>query len=272
MIRGLYTAASGMTAQQTNVDTISNNIANVNTVGYKKEAVNFKSLMYETLQGNSLPGETNRPEPMQVGHGVRLGSVTRSFETGNLQDTGNNTDMSILGDGFFAVSNREDEEAYTKDGSFRIAVNEDGTSSLVSSDGYPILSIDDEPIILDYSVRAKDISVGQDGLITYVEPDTGMSIEVAQLKIVQFPNVEGLEGIGNNLFKQTDASGEPLIEGEDEGLIRSEIRTGYLEGSNVNIADEMVKLIVAQRAYELNSTAIKTVDTMMQQANELKRV
>lgn len=270
MIRGLYTAASGMTAQQLNVDTISNNIANVNTVGFKKESVNFKSLMYETMQGNSLEGETVKPAPMQVGHGVRLGSISRNYEVGSLMETGNPTDISINGKGFFAISNTEDTEAYTKDGSFRLSKTEDGTVALVSSDGHPILSTDDEPIIIDSSISVNDLEISSTGNISYLDED-GTKIDVANLKIVQFANVEGLEGIGNNLYKATTASGEPLLELDSDGLVKSELKTGFLEGSNVNIADEMVKLIVAQRSYELNSTTIKTVDTMMQQANELKR-
>lgn len=269
MMRSLWTAASGMTSQQLNVDTISNNLANVNTVGYKKETVNFKSLLYENMAPANAPGQ--RPAPMQVGHGVRLGSISRNYTTGSLQQTDNPTDMAVVGKGFFTILN-EDELAYTKDGSFRFSVTEDDAYALVTSEGYPVLSTEDEPILVDSTVDVNKLVVGGFGEIYYTDDETGTRVDVATLKVVQFSNTEGLEAIGSNLYKETPASGIPLVEGETDELKRSTIRTGYLEGSNVQVADEMVKLIVAQRAYELNSTAIKTADTMLQQANELKRV
>lgn len=272
MVRGLWTAASGMTSQQVNVDTISNNLANVNTAGYKKEAANFKSLLYSNMEKNVMPGEQAEPAPMQVGHGVRLGSITRDFGMGSLQQTDNKTDLALVGNGFFSISTGEETEAYTKDGSFRLSVIEGDSYALVTTDGNPVLSVDGEPILIDSSMKMDDITITPAGVVTHLDREANLITDIAQLKIVQFANVEGLEATGSNMFISTPASGEPLIEGEDDGLMRSEVRSGYLEGSNVNVADEMVKLIVAQRAYEMNSTAIKTVDTMLQQANELKRV
>jgi flagellar basal-body rod protein FlgG len=269
MVRGLWTAASGMTSQQLNVDTISNNLANVNTVGYKKESTNFKSLLYQTMETPNVPG-TQQPTPMQVGHGVRALSNSRSYSMGILQETGNKTDLAIEGNGFFTVL-RGDQMTYTKDGSFRISLTEDGSYALVTSDGSPVLSTEDESILIGNEIPADKIVVGKDGSVYYMDEETKTRMDIAQLKIVQFSNVEGLEAIGSNLYVQSAASGEPLIEGDADGLVRSNIKSGYLEGSNVQVAEEMVKLIVAQRAYELNSTAIKTVDTMLQQANELKR-
>lgn len=271
MMRALWTAASGMTSQQLNVDTVSNNLANVNTVGYKKETVNFKSLLYENMGTAKAPGEMQRPAPMQVGHGVRPGSIGRSYTAGSLQQTDNPTDMAIIGKGFFTVLNGE-EAAYTRDGSFRIATTDEETYALVTTDGYPVLSIDDEPIVLENFIDVNSLIVSDRGEIYYMDEEMGARIDIAQLKIVQFSNTEGLEAAGANLYKETSASGIPLVEGEVDGLLLSTVRTGYLEASNVNVADEMVRLIVAQRAYELNSTAIKTADTMLQQANELKRV
>ncbi len=269
MIRGLWTAASGMTSQQLNVDTISNNLANINTTGYKKETTNFKSLLYQNMATPNIPN-VQQPTTMQVGHGVRALSNSRNYSMGMLQETGNSTDMAIEGKGFFTVLKGE-QQAFTKDGSFRISLTADGSYALVTSDGYPVLSVEDEPILVGNEIPASKIVVGKDGSVYYMDEETNMRMDIAQLKIVQFDNIEGLEAIGSNLFAQTVASGEPLVEGDADGLVRSNIRTGYLEGSNVQVAEEMVKLIVAQRAYELNSTAIKAADSMLQQANELKR-
>lgn len=270
MIRALYTAASGMTTQQNNVDVISNNIANVNTVGYKKESASFKSLLYQNLEVPKSPESSSRPESLQVGHGVKLGSITRDFSTGSLQETGNSLDLAIQGDGFFAVQ-KGDETMYTKDGSFKASIIDDSSYALVSSSGEPLISVDNEPIIIDSLINAKELTISSDGKITYLDDESDIPIEVAQIQLVQFSNVEGLDAAGGNLFKKTSASGEPILE-LDSDLTKSEIKTGYLETSNVDVAQEMVNLIMAQRAYEMNSTAIKTADTMMQQANELKRV
>lgn len=270
MVRALWTAASGMTSQQVNVDTISNNLANVNTAGYKKETVSFKSLLYEKMGEPREPG-LQKPSSLQVGHGVRVGAMHKIHTQGTLQQTGIPTDLAIQGKGFFVVLDGE-ELAYTRDGSFRFAMVDQMNYALVTADGYPVLSAEGEPVLFDAEVSVDDLNIGQDGWITYIEQDTGLKMEVAQLGVVQFANVEGLEAQGSNLFRETPASGVPRLEQEDDLLQKSSIRSGYLEGSNVQVADEMVNLIVAQRAYELNSTAIKTVDTMLQQANELKRV
>ena len=271
MVRALYTAASGMTAQQLNVDTISNNLANVNTVGYKKETTNFKSLLYTNLRGPETEAVTeNKPSINQVGHGVRALSNSRNYSSGTLQQTGNATDIAIIGNGFFAIDNNG-EEFYTRDGSFRFAMLEDeGSYALVTADGHPVLSTEDESIIIGGEVSAENLVIGKDGSVYYLDEE-GLRTDVAQIKIVQFANKEGLEATGSNLYKATAASGEPMVEGDDDILTRSTLRTGYLEGSNVQLAEEMVNLIIAQRAYEVNSTAIQTADDMMKQANQLKQ-
>lgn len=273
MIRGLWTAASGMTAQQLNVDTIANNLANVNTVGYKKETTNFKSLLYANLGGPATE-ETIQEAPTsnQVGHGVRALANSRDYSPGTLQQTDNVTDIAVEGKGFFAIQQADESIAYTRDGSFRISmIADEGAYALVTSDGEAVLSIEDESIVIGTDIPVEQVKIGQDGGVYYLDAETGEKMEIAQIKMVQFANTQGLEAIGANLYVETPASGEPLVEGEDENLTRSTLRTGYLEGSNVQIADEMVKLIIAQRAYELNSKAITTVDTMLQQANDLKR-
>jgi len=273
MMRALWTAASGMTSQQLNVDTISNNLANVNTNAYKKESAEFKSLLYQTMVRANVPaaGGNARPANLQVGHGVRPVATHRNFGTGILTQTGNSTDLAIEGNGFFVISERDEREAYSKDGNFRAAISEDGGYILVTSDGYPVLSVDDEPIEIDEEVDISNLLVSRDGIVSYIDVETDENIELGQLQIVQFPNVGGLEAIGSNLYITTPASGEPLLEADDEVAVRSMIKQGFLEGSNVQVAEEMVKLIVAQRAYELNSTAIKTADSMLQEANQLKR-
>ena len=268
-MRALWTSASGMTSQQLQVDTISNNLANVNTTAYKKESVNFKSLLYTQMQPANIPNQET-PTPMQVGHGVKMGGMTRSYHAGVFQETGNPTDLAIEGNGFFGVV-RGEELFYTRDGSFRYAVTEDGARALVTAEGYPVLSVDAEPILIDEGIDIEDVEIGQDGTVFYIEKDTGLQMDIDQIMLVQFPNREGLEAQGNNLYAQTAASGEPILEAEaDDLVLLSTLRSGYLEGSNVAVAEEMVNLIVAQRAYELNSTAIKTADTMLQQANQLK--
>lgn len=270
MIRSLWTASTGMTAQQLNVDTIANNLANVNTVGYKKESLNFKSLLYANLDVNALPGETNLPEPLQVGHGVRTASVSRYYSTGVLQSTESPTDMAIDGKGFFSIQHG-DETLYTKDGSFRIALTDDATYALVTASGDPVLSVEGESILIDTGIATDDLMVSQDGFIYYLDTETNARIDIAQLGIVQFANTEGLEATGTNLYRQTASSGNPLLEAENEDLKQSSVTSRFLEASNVQTAEEMVKLIIAQRAYEMNSTVIKTSDSMLQQANELKR-
>lgn len=268
MVRALWTAASGMTSQQVNVDTISNNLANVNTVGYKKETANFKTLLYSKMEAPA--GNNQAPTTMQVGHGVRVASNSRMFTQGSIQTTGNITDMAIEGKGFFTVM-QDDDYKYTRDGSFRLSMIEEGGYALVTSEGYPVMSTDDEPIIIDNAISADQLIFGKDGSIYYMDEEANVRMDIAQLRIVQFANTEGLEATGNNLFLETEASGPALLELEEDILVQSIVKTGVLESSNVDVASEMVNLIVAQRAYELNSTAIKTADTMLQQANELKR-
>ena len=268
-MRSLWTAASGMSAQQLNVDTISNNISNVDTNSFKKERLEFKSLLYQTMDRASLDrADTGKPVNLQVGLGVKPIATSRMFFQGNLEKTEINTDLAIEGEGFFMVQTGEDEISYTRDGSFKISVG-DGQNNLVTSEGYYVLNSDGEPITLPENLAVKDIIISSNGAIRYmqngVEQDTGTTIG-----IVQFANPQGLEAIGGNLYTTTPASGEAILEADIENN-KSKISQGYLELSNVNIAEEMVNLIVAQRAYELNSKAITTSDEMLQQANNLKK-
>lgn len=273
MMRSLWTSATGMTSQQQNVDTISNNFANVSTFGYKRERMEFKSLLYETMQRASLDpvNNTGRPVNLQVGHGVRPIATSRVYTQGNLQVTDIPTDFAIEGDGFFVIRSDEDTVSYTKDGAMKISRTLDGELMLTTSEGYPYLSVDDEPIIIPGNVMMKDLTVSEEGLIYYMDTNNVQQELGYQFNIVQFPNVQGLEAIGGNLLRQTAASGDPLMETEGEVNRVSSIRQGTLEMSNVQVAEEMINLIVAQRAYELNSKAIQTSDDMLQLANNLKR-
>ena len=271
MMRSLWTAASGMTSQQANVDTISNNLANVNTTSYKKERMEFKSLLYQTMQRADMDpqNQTGRPVNLQVGLGVRTIATSRIFDQGNLEVTGHPIDFAIEGNGYFAIQ-RGEEVFYTRDGSFKASVGEDGIM-LVTSEGYPVLSTDGEPIIIPFDVSLESLSVSREGVFEYVDA-AGVANDLdVQFNVVQFSNPQGLEAVGSNLFGITPASGEPLLESEGEVTKPSGIIQGYLEMSNVQVAEEMVKLIVAQRAYEMNSKAIQASDDMLQQANNLKR-
>ena len=260
MMRSLWTAASGMTSQQLNVDTISNNIANVNTTGYKKERLEFQSLLYQTMSRATLDeNDTGRPVVS-----------SRIFTNGSVERTDNPLDFYLQGDGFFVVERGEDDIVYTKDGSFKLSLNGDELS-LVTSEGYAILDTDGEPITLPENVSMADVTVDSLGNITYIDEDGESQDLGVRFNIVQFPNVQGLEAIGNNFYTVTAASGEAVQESEGETTTVSSIIQNCLEMSNVNVANEMVDLIIAQRAYELNSKAIQTSDDMLQQASNLKR-
>ncbi len=273
MMRSLWTAASGMTTQQMNVDTISNNLANVNTFGYKKERLEFKSLLYDTLQRATLDpaNQTGRPVNLQVGHGVRPVATARTFTRGNTQKTDNQLDFAIQGDGFFVVRLDDETVAYTKDGSFKMNVIEDGSFTIVTSEGYQVLGIDEEPITVPAGVSIADISVSSIGEVGYTNTDNEFIELGTQFDIVQFTNQQGLEAIGKNLFASTITSGEPIRESDGDVAHISTITQGEIELANVSVAEEMVNLIVAQRAYELNSKAIQTSDDMLGLANNLKR-
>jgi len=271
MMRSLWTAASGMTSQQQNVDVISNNLANVNTYGYKKERLEFKSLLYETIKraDRDPANPAGRPVNLQVGHGVRPIATSRIFTTGNFQVTDNALDFAIEGNAFFVVQ-RGDMVTFTRDGAFKISVNEDGTLGIVTSEGLPILSTDGDPIELPGDVSLERLTVEANGQLLYMNNNELQGLGIA-FEMVQFSNPQGLEAIGQNLYAVTSASGEAISESTGETLTTSLLRQGVLEMSNVQIAEEMVNLIVAQRAYELNSRAISTSDDMLNTANNLKR-
>lgn len=271
MMRSLWTAASGMMAQQTSVDTIANNLANVNTTGYKSESTEFKSLLYQDLQSKttSANGEF-KPVSAQVGLGSRVASVTSHFTQGAMNSTDSNTDFAISGDGLFAIQDLDGNTVYTRNGNFYFATATEGMM-LATSDGYPVLSSDGAPIVFSDEYNTSKITIDTDGNLLYPDETNNPQKTGIKLGIFQFTNPSGLEKLGNNYLAETDASGTPLNEDYDEVGKRSTLKQGYLEASNVQVATEMVNLITAQRAYELCSKAITTSDTMMEQANALKR-
>jgi len=270
MMRALWSASSGMQAQQLNVDITSNNLANVNTAGFKKSRVEFKDLIYETLRRPDDPSlmlGAAAPVGLQVGHGVRPSATSRDFTGGNLEPTGNTFDVAVEGDGFFMVQRPDETRAFTRDGSFKISVD-DTDRYLVTSEGYFVLSSDED--FIEIPDGYTDISISADGIITGKDEDDTIE-ELGQIGLAKFLNSEGLLAVGNNLFEQTAASGEPEIKDDISDPGYGTMLQGFLEMSNVQVVEEMVNLIIAQRAYEVNTKAVQTSDEMLAQANNLRR-
>ncbi|MBN2280386.1 MAG: flagellar basal-body rod protein FlgG [Candidatus Marinimicrobia bacterium] len=262
MIRSLTTAALGMSAQQLKVDTISNNLANVNTTGYKKSDVQFQDLMYQNIQSGNVDQSNNKEKPgtIQIGHGNKPIASFKTFTVGAIEETGNPLDIAINGKGFLQVLKPDGTIAFSRDGSLRM----DNSGNLVNASGlslYPEITIPD---------NAESVNISEDGIISVKYPDEIQPEEIGQIELATFINPAGLESIGGNLFDKTSASGEPVFSTPgDEGV--GTIVQAYLEKSNVDIVKEMVGLIVAQRAYEINSKAIRTSDELLSMANNLKR-
>lgn len=259
-----------MMAQQNAVDTISNNLSNVNTTGYKKETVEFKTLLYSKLQTDTTDNNGD-PKPVigQVGAGVRTGSITSRYTQGPLNATGNTYDFALDGSGFFQIAMPDGSVAYTRNGAFNMAIGVEGLT-LCTSDGYPVLGSTGEPLVFPAEVDTSKVMIDEDGRFSYRNAQDVVIDLNMRFGLVQFTNPAGLEKLSGSLAAQTEASGEPRVEVEDATLKSSKVRSGYLEGSNVETVDEMVNLIVAQRAYEMNSKVITASDQMLQQANNLR--
>ena len=271
MMRSLYTAATGMRSQQTNVDNISNNLANVNTIGYKTQKAEFKSLLYQTIQTRttSANGE-QKPVGAQVGLGSRFASNTASFTQGALQASDKTSDFAVNGSGFFAVKGMDNQIYYTRNGHFNWSVGTDGVT-LTDSDGYMVLDTNLKPIVLPREITSDKAFVTESGDFGYMT-ENGTFITLNQtFGLFQFNNPSGLERAAGTLYLESDVSGAALNEATTAGLNRSKVIQCYLEGSNVQVADEMVNLIIAQRAYQMNSKAITASDEMLEQANNLRR-
>jgi flagellar basal-body rod protein FlgG len=263
MIRALFSAASGMTAQQTNVDNIAHNLANANTVGFKQRRTQFQDLLYQSMvqPGAAAGAQTVVPTGLQVGLGTRPSSNEIIFTQGSFQLTGNPLDMVIEGRGFFQVRRATGEIAYTRSGNFHL----DRDGNVVTSDGESL-----EPQIT-LPAESQSISVAQDGTVSYSLPGQTAAQLAGQIQLANFVNPAGLNSIGKNLYMPTDASGDPVVgnPGGQEGL--GSVQQGYVEASNVSVVEEFVNLILSQRAYEANSRVVRASDEMYQQVNQLTR-
>ncbi|MEN8907694.1 MAG: flagellar basal-body rod protein FlgG [Clostridiales bacterium] len=266
MMRALWTASTGMKSQQFNVDVISNNLANVNTTGFKKDTAEFKDLIYETIGRAYVLENSGKPVNLQIGHGVETAATVKTHTSGNLEKTDNPLNFAIEGEAYFVVGSSDENVFYTRDGSFKLSIGENG-NMLTTTDGLPILDVDGNEIIINVPIERLNVSVS--GELNYIDND-GKTISLDQtINLVKFPNQNGLESIGSNFFRENTASGTAVPDSEI-GL-NSQIKQGFLESSNVQVVEEMVRLITAQRAYELNSKAIQTADDMLQMANNLRR-
>ena len=262
MVRSLFTAATGMIAQQTQVDVTSDHIANGNTMGYKKNRAEFADLMYQVMSYAGTPTSTTTTHPtgIEVGLGVRPQAITKIHSQGYFKETGNNLDMVIAGNGFFQVQMPDGTTAYTRNGAWKL----DSDGNIVNDDGLQLVPN------ITIPADATQISIGIDGTVSVLQPGAAEMQQVGQIEIVNFINPAGLHSSGDNLFLETGASGAPIIgiAGQD-GL--GQIKQGFVEMSNVQLVEEMTELITGQRAYEANSKAITTSDAMLQTTNELKR-
>ncbi len=261
--RALRTAASGMYAQQINIQVIANNIANLNTNSFKKNRAEFEDLSYQEVaanQSSELPGITEKTtSKIQVGNGVQLSSTQKMFTQGGLQPSGSQLDIALQGDGFFQIRKSDGTIVYTRDGAFKIS----SEGSLVTPSGYTM-----EPG-LKVTGDTSALSISKEGVVTMSDVN-GATTELGRIELVKFVNPSGLSALGNNLYGETPASGQPII-GTPGSNGYAELYQGFSESSNVDIVEEMVAMITAQRAYEINSKTVKTVEAMMEMANNLKR-
>jgi flagellar basal-body rod protein FlgG len=260
MIRALYTAATGMQAQQLNIDVIANNLANVNTTGFKKSRADFQDLLYQTLRAPGAPSTNNTQSPtgIQVGLGARPAAVQRIQLQGDYTQTGNALDVAIEGIGFFQVTLPDGTAAFTRAGAFKL----DNQSRIVTSDGIPL-----EPTI-SVPEGAQDVTVGQDGVVSAILPGQGSPTQVGQIQTARFTNPGGLRALGKNLLQETETSGPPQL-GTPGQENRGTLIQGFLENSNVSVVEELVGLITGQRAYEVTSKAIQTADEMLRVTNAI---
>jgi flagellar basal-body rod protein FlgG len=260
MIRSLWIAKTGLDAQQTQLDVISNNLANVNTSGFKRSRAVFEDLLYQTLRqpGANSSQQTNLPTGLQIGTGVRPVATERIFSQGNLQQTSNSLDVAINGQGFLQVQMPDGTTAYTRDGSLHL----DNQGQIVTSSGYAV-----QPAIT-IPTNAQSITIGNDGIVTVTQPGQANATQVGTLQLANFINPAGLESKGENLYMETQASGSPTTSTPGNNGMGT-ISQGYVETSNVNVVEELVNMIQTQRAYEINSKAVETSDQMLQRMGQL---
>lgn len=259
-MHALFTAATGIDAQQLRVDIIANNLANVNTTGFKRSRGDFQDLLYQTLRpaGATSSSGTELPSGAQLGQGTRSVSIQKLYVQGDLQKTENQMDLAIEGEGFFKVLQPNGEEAYTRAGSFQ----RDSQGRIVTSEGYalqPEMTVPPDTV---------SISVAADGNVTVLQGGKTAATSIGEIRLATFANPAGLNGIGRNLFLPTDASG-PAVEGKPGENGVGTIAQGFLENSNVNVAEELVNMIIAQRAYEINSRVVQKSDEMLKFSNNI---
>ncbi len=260
MIRSLWISKTGLDAQQTQMDVISNNLANVSTAGFKRSRAVFEDLLYQTMRqpGTQSSQQTQLPSGLQIGTGVRPVATERIFTQGNLQQTGNDKDIAIQGDGFFQVQMPDGSTAYTRDGSFQI----DSQGQLVTASGFPV-----QPAIT-IPAGAQNLSVGRDGTVTVKLPGSTAVTQIGTIQLATFINPAGLEAKGENMYVETGASGTPNANTPGTNGAGMLVQN-YVETSNVNVVEELVNMIQTQRAYEINSKAITTSDQMLQRLSQL---
>ena len=260
MLRSLSTAATGMIAQQINIDVISNNIANVNTTGFKKSRAEFQDLLSQTIKapGAQVSQGTYQPTGIQIGLGVRNSAIQRINTAGIFQSTDNPTSLAISGEGFFQIQMDDGTIAYTRDGNFKI----DANGQLVTTDGYQLIPQ------ITIPQDATEITVTAGGKVTVRQPGTAELTEVGTIELVRFPNPSGLLAAGKNLFLETGASGTP-VQGTANQEGYGSIEQGFLEGSNVQVVEELINLISAQRAFEANSNVIRASDEALKTVNRI---
>jgi flagellar basal-body rod protein FlgG len=257
-MKALFSAATGMAAQQIQIDTIANNLANVSTNGFKKTRVAFEDLVYENIRTGEASADAKRPGQLEIGSGARVIATQRDFTPGSISQTNAPLDVAIQGRGFFVVQTPDGAERYTRVGSFN--VNQD--SELVTQQGYPV-----SPGV-QIPMDAEEVIVAEDGTVQVRYSDSTDAVTVGALDVMDFTNPNGLKALGGNLFAATSESGEPIPIDAADGLI---LKQGFIEGSNVDIAEELVNMIMAQRSFEVTSKAVESADETMQIVNQMKR-
>ncbi len=265
-MRAMWSAATGMKSLQMAIDTVANNLSNVNTSGFKRQRIEFKDLLYEKLDFKNGDDGLGAPVNLEVGHGVTPVATVRQFKQGSILPTENQLDVAIEGEGFFEVVDQDGQVYYTRDGSFKFGLTEDG-NRLVTADGYLVQGVDGE---INLDGEYSEISIDQKGVVSvkYNDSEDATLTEIGRIKLVKVPNPAGMISKGLNFYKTTAASGEAVVP-EDESA--GTLLQGFIETSNVQVVEEMINLITMQRAYEINSKTIQTSDQMLELANNLKR-